>query len=144
MIRINDINSDNFRDIINMKMPEGQNFVAPNVFSLAQAWLYADYARPHAIYNDDTLVGFLLLAQHDDKRTLGLWRIMIAQEHQGKGYGQETVKMVIAQAKASGKYDEIQLDYVPGNDKAVHIYEKLGFVHTGEVKEGEIFMRLTL
>ena len=42
MINFRKITEDNFDAIIKMKRPEGENFVASNAFSLAQAWLYRD------------------------------------------------------------------------------------------------------
>ena len=48
-------------------------------------------------------------------------------------------------AKDSGNYEFIILDYVPENKIAKHVYEKLGFLQTGEiVNNGEIEMKLVL
>ena len=55
MINFRKITEDNFDAIIKMKRPDGENFVASNAHSLAQAWLYRDDGDvfPFAIYNDD-------------------------------------------------------------------------------------------
>lgn len=145
MIQLEQINEKNFRDIVNMKLPpEQSNFVAPNVVSLAQAWLYYDIARPYAIYNDDTVVGFIMLDWDEDERTAGIWRLMIAQEHQHKGYGRQAMEAAIKLARESGKIDLMHLDYVPGNKAAHDLYYSLGFRENGEVDDGEIVMTLPL
>lgn len=141
MVSFKKITKDNFYAIINMKMPEDQKFVAPNVFSLAQAWLYQS-ARPFAIYNDDLLVGFIMLAWDEKDLDLYVWRLMIALDQQGKGYGQEAIRLAIRMAKDSGKFKTVSLDYVPENKVGEHIYNKLGFRPTGEIDDGEIIMKL--
>ncbi|MCM1058263.1 MAG: GNAT family N-acetyltransferase [Firmicutes bacterium] len=147
MIHFRKITEENFTAIIQMKRPEGENFVASNAYSLAQAWLYreAGDVYPFAVYHGEEPVGFMMLDEDSDERCLVLWRIMFPEEHQGKGYGTSAIQQMIQLAKDSGKYDFIILDYVPENKIAKHIYEKLGFLPTGRiVNEGEIEMRLPL
>jgi len=145
MIRFKEIDEGNFRAVVNMKMPEGQRFVAPNAVSLAQAWLFRNKAgvHPYALYDDgDVLVGFLMVDDDPEERTFFIWRLMIALEHQNKGYGTEAIKKALDMARESGKYDRAALDYVPENKVAEHVYKKLGFLPTGEIDDGEIVMRL--
>ncbi|MDE6639402.1 MAG: GNAT family N-acetyltransferase [Acetatifactor sp.] len=147
MINFRKITEDNFAAIIQMKRPDDEKFVASNVYSLAQAWLYreAGDVYPFAIYHEETPVGFMMLDEDTEERCLVIWRIMFPEEHQGKGYGTQAIKQIIQMAKDSGKYDFIILDYVPENTVAKHVYEKLGFLPTGEiVNNGEIEMKLVL
>ena len=147
MISFRKITEDNFAAIIQMKRPDGEKFVASNAYSLAQAWLYRDAGDvyPFAIYNEETPVGFMMLDEDTEERCLVIWRIMFPEEHQRKGYGTRAIQQIIQLAKDSGKYDFIILDYVPGNEIAKHVYDKLGFLPTGEiVNNGEIEMKLAL
>ena len=146
MIRFRAITEENFDCIIRMKRPPGEGFVADNSYSLAQAWLYrsAGDVFPFAIYSDETPVGFMMLEELDDPRQLCLWRIMLPPEHCGKGYGTEAVRLLIHLARESGRYDALYLDCDPANHAARHVYEKLGFVPTGEINHGSIEMRLPL
>ena len=52
MINFKKITEENFDAIIKMKRPEGEGYVASNVYSLAQAWLYRDAedVYPFALY----------------------------------------------------------------------------------------------
>lgn len=146
MIEFRPITEENFWDIINMKRPEGEKFVAPNAVSLAEAWLYRDAGDvfPFAVYDGDRSVGFMMLDEDAEERVLMLWRIMFPEEHTNRGYGAQAIRKVIGLARESGKYDRMVLDYVPGNDRAAHLYEKLGFRPTGEISHGEVVMELKL
>ena len=69
---------------------------------------------------------------------------MFPEEHANQGYGGQAIQMAIDLARDSGKYDKVVIDYVPGNSRAAHLYEKLGFRPTGEISHGEIVMELQL
>ena len=129
-----------------MNRPAKEGFVASNVYSLAQAWLYRDNGDvfPFAIYNDDTAVGFMLLEDDTEEKRLDLWRIMFPPENEGKGYGTSAIKLMIQYAKESGKYKDIYLLCNPENHKARHIYDKLGFIPTGDICYGDVEMKLDL
>lgn len=70
MIQFKAITEENFGEIIRMKRPEGETFVASNAYSLAQAWLYRDAGDvyPFAIYHDGMPVGFMMLDCHPDNK----------------------------------------------------------------------------
>lgn len=146
MTHLKTIDESNFKAVIDMERPEGEDFVAPNVYSLAQAWLYreANGVFPYAIYHDEEPVGFLLLDVDEEERFLVVWRIMFPPEHQNKGYGTQTLMKVIDDARASGKYDYLLLTVNPDNALGRHVYEKFGFSPTGEMEHGEMEMRLDL
>lgn len=146
MVQFRKITEENFDAVIKMKRPEGENFVASNAVSLAQAWLYRDDGDvfPFAIYDDDTIVGFMLLEEDLEQARLDLWRIMLSPEQEGKGYGTAAVKLMIQYAKDSGRYRSVYLLCAPENHIARHIYDKLGFQPTGEICYGDIQMKLDL
>lgn len=146
MVNFRKITEDNFDTIIKMRRPEGENFVASNAVSLAQAWLYRDDGDvfPFAIYDDDTAVGFMLLEEDIEEKRLDLWRIMLPPEQEGKGYGTAAVRLLIQYAKDSGRYHNLYLLCAPGNVVARHIYDKLGFQPTGDICYGDVEMKLEL
>lgn len=146
MISLRGITEENFDAIIAMKRPEGENFVAPNSVSLAQCWLYRENGDvfPCAIYADETPVGFMLLEEDMEEEKLMLWRIMLPPDNCGRGYGSRAVKLLIEQAKSSGKYAGLYLDCSPENTAARRMYEKLGFMPTGDINHGDVEMCLAL
>ena len=145
MIRLEPVNDNTFKKVINMKLPPEQScFVAQNVVSLAQAWLYHEMARPLAICNDDDVVGFIMLDWDEGERAVGIWRFMIATEHQHKGYGRKAMEAAIKLVQAAGKFDLMHLSYVPDNTIARDLYYSLGFRENGDVDDDEIIMTLPL
>ena len=97
MICFREITEENFKAIVQMKRPDGEGFVASNVYSLAQAWLYRDAndVYPFAIYDDETPVGFMMLDEDVEERCLIIWRIMFPVEYQNKGYGTQAIEKII-------------------------------------------------
>lgn len=146
MVNFRKITEENFDTIIHMERPEGENLVAPNAVSLAQAWLYREDGDvfPFAIYDDDTPVGFMLLEEEMEGKQLDLWRIMLSPEHEGRGLGTAAVALLIQYAKASGRYQCLSLLCAHSNANARHIYEKLGFAPTGNICYGDMEMKLAL
>ena len=122
MVSFRSIDKENFYPLLKMDPGDGGKFVASNAVSLAEAWLYYEShdTHPFAVYH------------------------AIAREHQGRGCGTAALSQFIALARESGKYACIAIGYMEGNDRARHIYEKLGFRPTGLVEDGEIIMRLDL
>lgn len=145
MIRLSPVNEQNFRSVVGLQLSAEQtHFVASNMMSLAQAWLYYGEARPYAVLNDDTVVGFLMLDWDEAERTVGIWRFMIGAEYQKKGYGRAALEAAIAMIRAEDKFDLIHLDYVADNTVARALYYSLGFRENGDVEDGEIIMTLPL
>ena len=104
MVNFRTITEDNFDAVINMKRPEGEGFVASNAVSLAQAWLYRDNGDvfPFALYDDDTLVGFMLVEEDMDEKRLDLWRFMLSPQREGRGLGTAAVELLIRYAGIPG------------------------------------------
>lgn len=144
VVSLRKIDEANFYDVLKLKVREDQQeYVARNIFSLAQAWLYYEEARPFAIYADETPVGFFMASVNKDKPEFGIWRFMIDEKYQGKGYGHAALKLAICYLKKQGA-KEIVLSYEPENKNAALLYEKEGFVLTGEIDEGELVAKLKL
>jgi N-acetyltransferase len=132
----------------------GSRMVAPNGMSVAQSFLSKN-AWARAVYADDTPVGFVMLfdptldpeaAQKEGEAldSLYVWRLMIDFRHQGKGYGEQTLRHVIERARTMPGIKSVSLSYVMAEGSAKPFYEKLGFRDTGKIDEGEMEMRLNL
>ena len=146
MITFRKIDKDNFYPLLELDPGDEGKFVASTAISLAEAWLYyeAHNTHPFALYEGEKLVGFMMAHEDPGRRALFLWRLAIAKEHQGKGYGTEALRKFIALARASGKYACVVIGYEEGNQRAGHIYEKLGFRPVGKEADGETILRLDL
>ena len=131
-------------------MREDQPFVAPNDVSLRQfAETEAEapgVARPFAIYADEELVGFCMFIfdpeDEDEEDRYYLWRFMIDQRYQGKGYGQAAMDEIIRYFKDRGA-DRLYLSTEPENARGLHVYHKAGFRETGIIDGDEaVLMRM--
>ena len=144
-VSLREITQEMLRPFLNMKVAESQNnMVAPNAVSIAQAH-FEKYAWFRGIYAGETPVGFVMLYDNADKPEYFLWRLMIAEDHQGGGYGRKAVELLVNYVKTRPNATELLVSHVkdvPGNPGP--FYEKIGFEYTGEEEEGELVMRLRL
>jgi diamine N-acetyltransferase len=79
----------------------------------------------------------------DDDRPFQLWRLMIAAEHQGKGYGRQAVLLGIEECRRRGA-TELFTSWVLGEGGPEGFYLGLGFEPTGEWDDDEKVARLPL
>jgi diamine N-acetyltransferase len=75
------------------------------------------------------MIGFTLYGIDEDDHEYWIYRMMIDQKHQGKGYGLEAVKLVIEDIKniKEDHHKSITLSYEPTNEHASYVYKKMGF-----------------
>jgi diamine N-acetyltransferase len=155
-ITLRSIDQGNYRACIDLAVdPSQERFVASNVQSLADAYVWRDAAEPYAVYADDEVVGFALLYPHVEGdpvyplpadvevRGLVLVRLMVDARFQGRGHGRDALEAVVALARERG-LETLRLSVVPENEQALEFYRRNGFVETGAVEEGELVMERTL
>ena len=145
-VTLQEITSDNWMQAIKLKVDSSQeNFVATNVFSIAQSKV-EPYWVTRAIYEDQTMVGFLMYGLEMEGNDLdGYWicRLMIDKGYQGKGYGKTAMQIVIDVIKET-RADKIFISFEPENATAEKLYEGLGFYDTGHIEDGEKVYRIDL
>ncbi len=147
MINLRKITEENFIDAFNLKLGEGQEkYVSHPIRSLAQAYVYRDQCQPFGIYNDDKMVGYVMVIYDYDIPEYNIWHMMIDKKHQGKGYGKEALKWVMAYIKTKpfGDSNRVTLTCNLENDKALELYHGLGFRETGVVDEDEIELSMMM
>jgi diamine N-acetyltransferase len=66
----------------------------------------------------------------------GLWRLNIAADAQGRGYGRFAVESVAAELRRRDT-KELYVTWHEGPDGPAEFYLKLGFRRTGELSGGE-------
>ena len=69
---------------------------------------------------------------------------MIAEEHQGKGYGSEAVRRVLRMTREIAAWDEVYLSTDRDSIRGARLYERLGFVKTGDMWGDEEIFRFDL
>lgn len=140
-ITLQDITLETARECIGLKVaPEQERFVASNAASLVQS-KFETYWLTKAIYNGEDMVGF---AMYGDEPGYGwfITRLMVDARYQGRGYGKEALRQLVAHVQAEGG-TWVGVSYEADNDVARTLYESLGFVDTGEAPYGEPVSVLT-
>jgi GNAT superfamily N-acetyltransferase len=139
IVTLREISKDNVRAVIRLAVaPHQWAFVAPNSVSLAQ-YAVTEKAWTRAIYADETLVGYVLLAVDDDETyRFFLWRFMIDRRYQGMSFGRTAMDVIIAYVRSQPGADGLATSYVPLVGGPGGFYHSLGFVDTGEVEDGEV------
>lgn len=128
--------------------PTHRQMVTDNVRSIAEAH-YSDSAWMRAIYADDIPIGFIMTHTGSDYEDgidcpgVFLWRFMIAEPYQGKGYGKRALEKLILHLKAMG-IPVLFTSCGQGEGSPEGFYQKLGFVPTGDHYDHEIELRLDL
>ena len=141
-ISLRPVDQSNYEECIALSVGPGQEgFVAPNVKSLADAYIWRD-AEPFAVYADDGVVGFALLYPLPDRGFI-LVRLMIDGRFQGLGYGRSALAAVVEMVRERGA-GTLRLSVLPENTQAIEFYRRNGFAETGELEGPEIVMELDL
>ena len=133
MIALRRITKENYEECFALKVTDSQmDFVPSNVYSLAQAWIFIFTSFPFAIYDDNTMVGFIMLGYYEIKNYYTIWRFMIDENYQNKGYEKKALILGVNFLIDHFKVKEVFLSVEPENTTARHLYRSLGFIETGE------------
>lgn len=132
MVEFVEINEENYEAVLKLKITDEQNeakFIAPNVRSIADAYLYREAGDvfPYAVQDGDEVVGFILLDEDEEEKELMIWRMMVDKDYQGQGYGKAIVEKVMEMFESDDRFDVLIADYVKGNDVMGKLLESLGF-----------------
>ncbi len=101
-----------------------------------------------AIYADDTPVGFVMIS--DDVDGPGyiaqyLWRLLIDQRYQGRGYGAAALDRVVEYFRGRPGVEVMWTSCGEGDGSPLGFYERYGFEQTGDrVFDNEILLRLKI
>ena len=160
MLRIEKINGKNVWKILKLRVSESQKeFVAANDVSIIEAYTTITangFAFPFGIYDGKTPVGFMMIGYDSAdywedtpdiaRENYSLWRLMIDENYQKKGFGRKAVALGLDFIKSfpCGKSEYCWLSYEPENEVARQLYRSFGFVETGDTVGGEIIAVLKL
>lgn len=149
MVMLREIDASNRTAVESLRVSATQDrFVDGVTASLQEAVDDPDgHAQYWAIYEDDSPVGFVMISDAVD--TPGyisqyLWRLLIDERFQGRGFGTATLDLIAAFFRDRG-VDAMWTSAGQGEGSPVAFYERYGFVRTGElVFDDELLLRLDL
>jgi RimJ/RimL family protein N-acetyltransferase len=105
-----------------------QSFVTDNIA----------HGHPQFVAHDGSrVVGWcdILPGSHHALRHCGTAGLGLLPQHRGRGLGRELLSACIAKAQSVG-VTRIELDVRTDNERAIRLYERLGFVREGYKKQG--------
>ena len=136
-VTLREITSENLHAILELSVADHQLEAYPrsNAYSIAEAHYPADdddvWLR--AIYAGDTAVGFIMTSEAPSKGLYFLWRLMIDQRFQSRGYGQQAVQLLIERIKNTGNAQVLLTSHLEVDANAGRFYERFGFSYTGKL-----------
>ena len=150
-VHLREITDANRGAVEALRVTERQNdFVAGVAASIQEAARTPEGAPWYrAVYAADEPVGFVMLSWNVTpspgiRGPWFLWRLLIDERHQGKGYGAATVALIVELLRAEGA-TELLTSCNPAADGPQPFYRGLGFIPTGEYDEdGEILLALPI
>ena len=151
-VTLAEITGANREAVLALRVAPGQEqFVGSVRGALADAVEYP-HAKPwyRAVLAGGEPVGFVMVSWNCEPQPpeiIGpwfLWKLLIDERHQGRGYGSEVVQQVAELVRAEGA-TELLTSYVARDGGPAGFYQRLGFVPTGELDvNGEVIVRLAL
>jgi GNAT superfamily N-acetyltransferase len=151
-VTLDEFSDGNRAAVLALRVAPGQEqFVSSVPEALAEAAEYP-HAKPwyRVVAADGTPVGFVMVswnAEPQPPEIIGpwfLWKLLIDERYQGRGYGTEVVTQVAELVRAEGAA-ELMTSYVPQPGGPAGFYQRLGFMPAGDLDgDGEVIMRLAL
>ena len=142
VVHLREITKENLDAVLKLKTTQEQEvYVSTVAHSLAQAWVYRDTAYPFAIYDDDVLVGFVMMGFYEVKQQYTLWKLLIDERYQYRGYGRQAVELAKRYLIDTFGVEEIYLGVHKDNEAAIRLYQSAGFTATGETDGKQIEMK---
>jgi len=142
MISLRSIDQNNWEKCIQLKpKQEQQKFIASNLYSIAESQFLSGFVT-RAVYFDEELVGFSMYGLDPEDDNYWIYRFMIDERFQGRGYGKDAMQLIIREIeRKNDRTDVIFLGYHPDNEGARQLYAKVGFKETGMAPWGEMLAR---
>ncbi len=146
-VTLQEITADTWRDVAKLHVSLAQEkLVASNLESLVEAayGLPGELSHlklfPLAVYAGTTPVGFTLYNTNPPRDRFFISRLMIDVQHQGRGYGTATIKLLLQLFRANPQAKEAATSFVIGNEMARKTYIACGFQEIGMENENEVLM----
>ena len=127
--------------------PDQERFVSGVRESILEAAEHPDaQALYWAIYAEETLVGFVMSADEvgsPDYIAHYLWKLLIGERYQRRGFGTATLDLIIEFFRNRG-VGTMWTSAGRGEGSPVTFYERYGFERTGDLHGDEILLRLEI
>jgi diamine N-acetyltransferase len=145
-VSLREITEDSVRDICRLSdslTPPKKHMVAPNAVSIAQAH-FSEYAWFRAIFAGDTPVGFIMLYDDPEEPEYFLWRLMVAEQYHGRGFGRRAIELLVEYVKTRPGAKVLETSCGQGPGSPEDFFKRIGFERNGEIHSEEVGLSLAL
>lgn len=148
-VSLREITVDNIDAVLALRITAQQSaFVTDVESSMREAAEDVDgRAVMWAVSAGETPVGFVMVSDEVDAPgyiSHYLWKLLIDEKHQRRGYGTAVLGLVAERFRSRGA-TTMWTSAGPGAGSPIPFYERYGFVRTGQVVfDGEVLLRLDL
>ncbi|MFL5679274.1 MAG: GNAT family N-acetyltransferase [Chloroflexota bacterium] len=153
VVQLRDIvTEDDRRAVLALRRGPGQDRYLGSMESHFEDAADEPRAKPRmwAVYDGAQLVGFTMISDNIeqlDEDLVGpyyLWRLLIDERFQGRGYGAATIDAVVDYLRTRPGADVLYTSCAAGDGSPQRFYLHYGFTLTGESKWGEDILALDL
>ena len=150
MVSLRPLTDSNRAELEALQVSAAQlEFVSSVTSSLLEA---AEHPGARAIcwglYDDDTPVGFVMIADEVDEPqyiSQFLWKLLIDERYQRRGYGTAALDLVVEYFRSRPGVEVMWTSAGEGEGSPIPFYERYGFERTGEiVDDDEVKLRLAI
>ena len=125
MIYLRTVTQNNYNECLELKR-EQKKYVGDASAVLADAYIYRETSLAYAIYNEDSVIGLVILDEEGNNGLYEFTDLFIADDYRNKGYGEQVVKEIITHFVGKNA-KAIRMQVHKSNEVAIHIYQKCGF-----------------
>lgn len=124
-IKITQANEDDIYSFVEFESPaDVRQYIIPYSAERHAKEMVVENTRYLSIYDDKELVGFMILVVEEGE-SVEFRRIVVGEK--GRGVGQNAILAMEDYCRNTLNKNRIWLDVFESNDRAIHIYNKLGF-----------------
>lgn len=132
-VLLKDVTDQNRDACLALSLANNQDAFIPDVAAALEIPAAYPDARPLAIYNEsEVVIGFALYGIDENTGNWKIFRLMIDQAYQGKGYGTAATREIIDILKTQNGATTILICYHEDNQVAKHLYKGFGFEEYGQ------------
>lgn len=139
---LKEITKENWAECINLSLKlEQGGLVAPNSYRFEEFKAEPTFVQV-GIYHKDVMVGYAMYGVDPDDGHYWIFRLMIDEAHQRKGFAKAGLALIIQRLRAMPDCDAIYVGYRPENFVASALYGSFNFARTGQMLCGEYICKL--
>ncbi|WLV25249.1 GNAT family N-acetyltransferase [Aciduricibacillus chroicocephali] len=146
MIGIHNVTEENYRSILKLEVSEGQEDFIETPYECLEEAAECKLYKLVGLSIDGDFAGFAMYGYFPAEKAeisgrLWIDRFLVDGNFQGKGLGKKFFQAIIQQVESEYGKQPIYLSVYAQNSVAIRMYEKFGFIPTGEQDvNGELIM----